>query len=189
MANRYFELTEDVQEGIWVLEVPWNNTRNEEEDPWMFTEGKPISVEGHLTVPIGEPGRPHDYCRIPVGLTPVVHVKLANVLSERAPDDVQLIPVSIPKHPDQYAILVATKLIQCIDEKASGEVRFWEARHGQPEKLGQYRSVYKMRIDLSKVGKAQLFRPWGWESALVVSEDIKDAMERTGATGMYFTEV
>jgi len=32
---------------------------------------------------------------------------------------VQLIPVDIQGYPDQYLILVATKLIRCIDEKAS----------------------------------------------------------------------
>ncbi|NPC52290.1 hypothetical protein D7X99_38085 [Corallococcus sp. AB032C] len=189
MAARFFELTEDVQEGIWVLEVPWNELRQEEEDPWMFTKGSRVHVEGHLTVPIGDPGRPHDFCRIPFGLTPIVHIKLANVLLEHAADDVQLIPVTIPKHPDQYALLVATKLIRCIDEKASTAVRHWEAQHGRPEKLGQYRSVYGMRIDKAKVGDAKIFRPWGWNVSLIVSEDLKTALERTGATGMYFTEV
>ncbi len=46
-----------------------------------------------------------------------------------------------------------------------------------------------MRIDPSKVGDAKVFRTWGWSIALVVSEDIKDALERTGATGLQFTEV
>ncbi|RKG52074.1 hypothetical protein D7X30_35250 [Corallococcus sp. AB011P] len=189
MAARYFELSEDVQEGVWVLEVPWNELRQEEEDPWMFTKGSRVHVEGHLTVPIGDPGRPHDFCRITFGLTPVIHVKLANVLLEHAADDVQLIPVTIPKHPDQYALLVATKLIRCIDEQASEGVRFWEPQHGQPWKIGEYRSVDIMRIDKSKVGDAKLFRPWGWKVALIVSEDLKTALERTGATGMFFTEV
>ncbi|WP_375757063.1 imm11 family protein [Corallococcus exercitus] len=189
MTARFFELSEDVQEGMWVLEVPWNELRQEEEDPWMFTKGSPVRVEGHLTVPIGDPGRPHDFSRIPFGLTPVVHVKLANVLLEHAADDVQLIPVTIPKHPDQYALLVATKLIRCIDEQASEGVRFWEPRHGQPWRIGEYRSVDIMRIDKSQVGDAKIFRPWGWNVALIVSEDLKTALERTGATGMYFTEV
>ncbi|WP_368668987.1 DUF1629 domain-containing protein [Corallococcus sp. CA053C] len=122
-------------------------------------------------------------------MTPIIHVKLANVLMEKAADDVQLIPVDIPKHPDQYVLLVATKLIRCINEQASEEIRFWEAKHGQPERIGEYHSVYGMRIDKSKVGNAQLFRPWGWKVALIVSEDLKTALERTGPTGMRFIEV
>ncbi|RYZ17958.1 MAG: hypothetical protein EOO70_00350 [Myxococcaceae bacterium] len=189
MAARFFELTEDVQDGTWLLESPWNDLRQEEEDPWMFTAGRPVQTEGRLTVRLSENGRPLDFSRIPVGLTPIIHVKLATVLAERAADDVQLIPVSIPKHPDQYVLLVATRLIRCINEQASEEIRLWESKHGQPERVGEYRSVYGMRIDPSKVGNAQVFRPWGWSIALIVSEDLKDALERTGATGMHFTEV
>ncbi|WP_347402493.1 imm11 family protein [Corallococcus macrosporus] len=122
-------------------------------------------------------------------MAPVIHVKLANILLEHAADDVQLIPVTIPKHPDQYALLVATKLIRCIDEQASEGVRFFGPEHGQPWRIGEYLSVDIMRIDKSKVGNAKIFRPWGWNVALVVSEDLKTALERTGATGMSFTEV
>jgi hypothetical protein len=46
-----------------------------------------------------------------------------------------------------------------------------------------------MRIDPSKVGNARVFRAWGWELAIVVSEAIKDALERMGATGTKFQEV
>ncbi|WP_366928113.1 imm11 family protein [Corallococcus exiguus] len=122
-------------------------------------------------------------------MTPVIHVKLANVLLEHAANEVQLIPVTVPKHPDQYVVLVTTRVIRCIDEQASEGVRFWGPQHGQPWRIGEYRSVDIMRIDKSKVGDAKIFRPWGTHAALIVSEDLKTAMERTRATGMYFTEV
>nr|WP_317987913.1 suppressor of fused domain protein [Hyalangium gracile] len=46
-----------------------------------------------------------------------------------------------------------------------------------------------MRIDPSKVGDAKIFRTWGWTVALIVSEDIKQALERAGVTGVKFKEV
>jgi hypothetical protein len=46
-----------------------------------------------------------------------------------------------------------------------------------------------MRIDPSMVGDAKVFRTWGWHIALIVSEEIKDALERIGATGVKFKEV
>lgn len=46
-----------------------------------------------------------------------------------------------------------------------------------------------MRIDKSQVGSAQVFRCEGWEVPLIVSEQIKDALERMGATGTRFEEV
>ena len=60
---------------------------------------------------------------------------------------------------------------------------------GRPEKTGKYRAVAGMRIDPSKVGDAKIFRTWGWDIALIVSEEIKEALERIGATGMRFKEV
>jgi hypothetical protein len=46
-----------------------------------------------------------------------------------------------------------------------------------------------MRIDPTLVAGAKVFRPWGWRVALIVAEDVKDALERTGATGLDFREV
>jgi hypothetical protein len=46
-----------------------------------------------------------------------------------------------------------------------------------------------MRIDKTKVGNSKVFRPEGWSTALIVSEEIKNALERMGATGTRFQEV
>jgi len=50
-------------------------------------------------------------------------------------------------------------------------------------------SVDRLCVDKTKVGNAQVFRPEGWEVALIVSGKIKDALERMGATGTRFEEV
>jgi hypothetical protein len=39
------------------------------------------------------------------------------------------------------------------------------------------------------VGDAKVFRTEGWTLALIVSEDIKQALERIKATGVKFTPV
>lgn len=46
-----------------------------------------------------------------------------------------------------------------------------------------------MRIDPAKVGNAGVFRTWGWTVALIVSEKIKEALERAGVSGMRFKDV
>ncbi len=140
-----------------------------------------------MKIPIEIAGRPLDFSWAGLSI-PVVHVKVASMLSERAPGDVQPIPADIEGQPDQYLVLVATRLIRCIDEKAS-KVQFWQPEDGLPEKVGQYWAVDDMRIDKVKVGNAKVFRPEGWEVALIVSEEIKDAFERLGATGTRFEEV
>jgi hypothetical protein len=49
--------------------------------------------------------------------------------------------------------------------------------------------MYELRINKAKVGSAQVFRCEGWRGALIISEEIKDAFDRMGATGTRFEEV
>jgi len=119
----------------------------------------------------------------------VVTQKVASVFSEMAPGDVQLFPVTVDSRPEPYFLVNVARTVKCIDDEASEEVRYWMPEDGQPERIGEYRVVAGMRIDPSKVGDAKVFRPWGWRVVLIVSEDMKEALERTGATGMDFTDV
>jgi hypothetical protein len=187
MAQRFFKLADDVYaRRRWHLATPIDRHGRKMED-WDFKRGTPVHVDGRLKIPIKIAGNPLDFSE--AGLrVPVVHVKVASMLAERAPGDVQLIPADIEGQPDQYLVLVATRLIRCINEEASG-VRFWTPEHVLPDKVGQYIAVDRLRIDKQKVGNARIFRPEGWEVVLIVSEEIKEAMERMGATGTRFEEV
>ncbi len=187
MAQRFFELSDDVYvPHRWHLDTPLDG-RGRKVFDWDFTRGTPVRVEGRLKIPIEMAGAPLDFFEAGIGI-PVVHVKVASMLAKRADNDVQLIPADIEGCPEQYFVLVATRLIRCIDEEAS-EVSFWTPEHGVPEKVGQYMGVDRMRIDKTMVGNAKVFRPEGWEVALIVAEEIKDAMEAMGATGTRFREV
>jgi len=42
--------------------------------------------------------------------------------------------------------------------------------------------VRDMRIDPSRVGEARLFRARGWPGPLLISSDLKEALERAGIT-------
>jgi hypothetical protein len=187
MAQRFFDLADDVYvPHRWHLATPIDSNGRKVHD-WDFKRGTPVHVEGRLKIPMTVAGRPLDFSEAGLNI-PVVHVKVGSMLAERAPGDVQLIPTDIEGQPEQYLILVATRLIRCIDEAAS-KVRFWTPEHGVPDKVGQYIAVDRLRIDKRKVGNAKVFRPEGWEVVLIVSEEIKDAMEAMGATGMRFQEV
>jgi hypothetical protein len=187
MSQRFFKLADDVYvPHRWHLDSPIDNQGCTVHD-WDFKRGTPVDVEGRLKIPIEIPGRPLDFSEAGLSI-PVVHVKVASMLAERAPGEVQFIPADIEGQPDQYLVLVVTRLIRCIDEKAS-KVRFWTPEHGVPDMVGQYIAVDRMRIDKVKVGNTKVFRPEGWEVVLLVSEEIKDALDRMGATGTRFEEV
>jgi hypothetical protein len=187
MGQRFFELSWDLYfPNRWYLATPIDSQGRKVHD-WDFKRGTPVQVEGRLKIPVKIAGRPQDFSWAGVSI-PVVHAKVASMLLERASSDVQLIPADIEGQPDQYLILVATRLIRCIDEKAS-KVQFWTEEDGVPDKVGKYWAVDDMRIDKSKVGTAKVFRPEGWSGTLIVSEEIKEALGQMGATGTRFEEV
>jgi hypothetical protein len=187
MSQRFFELHDDVQvPGRWHLDMPTDAQGNTLND-WQFKQGAPVSIQGRLRIPIEAAGRPLDFTEAGLRI-PVVHVRVAALFTELAASDVQLLPVDIEGQPDQYLILVATRLVRCIDEQAS-EIQRWTPEDGLPEKVGQYAIVSHLRIDPAKAGDARVLRPEGWSGALIIREDLKRALEDLGATGLRFTEV
>ena len=190
MTMRYFKLSDDMSlQGRWLLRDPTDSQGQKVDDPWQFKAGGSVAIEERLKIPIYHPGSLLDFTLTDVGGAPVVHKRVASIFAELAPDDVQVIPVDVDVLLEPYCILVATRLIRCIDDNASEEVRYWKPEDGRPEKVGKYRAVYGMRIDPTKVGDAKVFRTWGWTGALIVSEDLKEALEYAGVTGCQFKEV
>ncbi|GMU10247.1 imm11 family protein [Corallococcus caeni] len=189
MPKRFFKLTDDVYlSGRWELGHPLDHEGRKLDDPWQFRIGQRAQSDERIKIPIKISGKPLDYSHAAFSI-PVVHARVASLFTEMAPDDVQLIPVEIDSQPAQHFILNATRLVKCIDDTACEEVRYWTPEDGMPEKVGTYSSVSVMRIDPAKVEGAKAFRTWGWTVALIVSEEIKVALERAGITGTKFTDV
>src|SRR6218665_243177 len=186
MAERYFDLFEDVYvPGRWHLDDPVDQGGRK----LVFTRDEPAHLKERVLIPLYSSGTALDFSFVAGTTIPVVHARVAAVLAELAPGDVELIPAEVEGEREPYFLLNITRVVKCIDDETSDEVRYVKPEHNQPEKLGQYRSVIGMRIDPSKVGDAQVFRTWGWKVAVIVSEVIKEALEGMGVTGMTFTEV
>ncbi len=189
MAEKFFRVFEDVYvPGRWHLDDPLDSAGRAVETN-LFRNSRPSHVEETLRVPLYVPGEALDFSFVAGTTVPVVHSRVAVVLRELAPNDVELIPARIDGQSDLYFFLNITRVVKCIDDAASDEVRYVTPEHELPEQLGEYRSVIGMRIDPSKVGDAQVFRTWGWTVSIIFSETIKVALERLGVTGMSFTEV
>ncbi len=120
---------------------------------------------------------------------PVVNERFVQIFHRCQVHDVQFIPAQVEWHIPPYFILNTLREIRCIDDARCAEVEYWQPEDGQPEKVGRYRYVHDLRIDPSKVGGARVFRPWGWSIALIVSEDLKQAIEAEGISGTRFVEV
>jgi hypothetical protein len=186
---RYYELDDDmITPGRWHLGDPVDGD-GREVDPWQFDEGRRLPDQGLIRFQLRVPGKPLDFSLDTLAIA-VVHQRVVKLFERLGTQpDVQFVPVEVEGQQEPWFVLNALHLIPCIDNARSTEVQFWKPEDERPDKLGQYRSVFGMRIDSAKVGNAQVFRTWGWSVALIVSERIKQAMEAEGISGTKFTEV
>ncbi|WAS87845.1 MULTISPECIES: imm11 family protein [unclassified Corallococcus] len=189
VTPRYFKLTDDVTfPGRWELGAPVD-AQGQDHGSWLFMQGTPARVESSLRVPSYVQGRALDFSLADAGAVPVVSQPVAEVLARLAPGDVELFPVTVEDSPDPHFLVNVVRVVKCIDDAASGEVRYWTPEDGRPERVGTYQAVHRLRIDPARTGDAKVFRTWGWLIALIVSEDIKLALEAMGATGARFQDV
>ena len=187
MTKRFFRLADDLKvPHRWDLDTP-KDSQGRQVDDGQFRLGLPVSTTGLLRIPVEVAGKPLDYTEAGI-MIPVVHVRVASMFAELAPDDAQLIPVDVEGQSDQYLILVATRLIDCIDENASQFDR-WTPEEGVLHRIRRYSIMYELHIDKAKAGSAKVLRCEGWTGPLIVSGEIKDALERMDATGTRFEEV
>lgn len=187
MSTRYFELLDDVyRRDRWELGT-LVTLSGETIVPGDLMDGKPYHPSTPLRVSIKFPGPAMDFSHADFSI-PIVNAKAAELLTRLAPEDVQFVPVELDHSSGPHFILNALHLVKCIDDRASREVQYWTEEDGLPELVGTYSSVSGMRLDVSRIGAARIFRTWGWGS-LIISEHIKNALEREGITGTRFIDV
>jgi len=185
---RYFDLRSDMLvRGRWVLKSPVDE-QGQEVEPWQFNEGREVKLGSIPRMPLALPGRALDFSLTGLG-TIVVSERFVRLFTLLEVKEAQFLPARVEAHPDPYFILNPLRIIRCIDDARCEEVQHFTPEDGQPERVGEYRVVAGMRIDPAKVGDARIFRPWGWTVALIVSEELKQAIEQEGLTGARFVEV
>jgi hypothetical protein len=188
-VRRFFKLIDaDPSPNRWHLK-PVQDDQGRKISSWQFVEGKVLDLGFVPRFYLERPGHPLDFCWASCG-TPVVNTRFVRVLEQLgAHREVQLIPAWVEGQSEPHFILNALSIIRCIDDARCAEVLYWKPEDQRPDKLGQYRSVYGLKVDPVRVGAAHLFRTWGWLVVMVLSQELKDALERAGLTGMTFTEV
>jgi hypothetical protein len=174
MSKRYFELTDDLHiPERWDLDAP-QGSGGATPGGSLFTRGEPVTWQGPLFVPLrAYDGVALDFTEAGSGI-PIVSARLAAVFSERAARDIQLLPVQVEAHPEPFFLLVCTRWAGPRRERADEE--------------GPRLPGVAPRLDFSRVGDAQLFRARGWDT-LLVSEELKQALEEAEGTGPRFWEV
>jgi hypothetical protein len=91
-------------------------------------------------------------------------------------------------HPQEYHEEVLDRLRDGMKGSRSMQ-QCREALTAELRRLAKELATEGTHLNPSQVGDAQVFRPGGWLVVLLVSEEIKEALERIGATGTKFKEV
>lgn len=185
---KYYELSDDKYIlGRWHLRMPIERA-GEWFDIWRFSEGRALDIKGPIHLSVKPKGVALDFSH--ASGIPVVHRRVISLFEllglER---EAQFIPVEVEGQAEPWFILNALQAIRCIDDARCEEVFYWRPEDDRPDKIGQYKNVRGLKVNPAKVGSANIFRPWGWKVALIVSERVKQAMEAEGITGTDFVEV
>ncbi len=126
---------------------------------------------------------------------PVVRAQLAKAIAAAAGAYVQCLPIKLEGFRG-FVVLNVLRVVDCIDVAKSGLDRLSdeeiaeERSEGCPEEYRYGRGGsdgVRVYIDGSRVpDDAHIFRTKGFESTLVVSDRIKEVMERSGSIGAKF---
>ena len=185
----YFRLLDMDFPRRWRLNLP-RDSSGEECNPWPFLEGKPLPVMSDLVISIKRQGTPLDFTFGPFDV-PFVTPEVAELIQETAGEDVQLIPARLETG-KPMRILVVTRLEDCFDHMRS-EVAYRTDEHakalGKPWTSGHPHTVYKLLIDPAKTENRHVLRIKTWIGPLIVSEDVKNVLERRGITGVSYLPV
>lgn len=162
-----------------------------------FSDGSPVDTYRYrrcqrvydlrpVPVEIQVSGKPIDFYDMVLS-GPVLSKRLADCWQSIAPQDIQRIPATVEGDNNEWEVIVVLNSIDCIDHKRSKITSYFPLDH--PDFPGKPRAVLYLILDPDCIGGHHIFRPKGWESMIVVSETIKNAMEAMGATGIEYWNV
>lgn len=186
---RYFRvLADDNQFGNrWFLDEPLSEC-GQSIDARLFRYGTIYEGIAPHSVPVQQEGK-----RIAFNLAafdmPVVTNEVVSIVRALAETDCEFFPVVIGESNVGMSILNVVRRIECVDELRCEEVMKWRPEDCRPDRLGCYRSIGGLRIDPAKTAGHHIFRIYGWEVSLIVSEVIRAKLDTIEDLGIVFDDV
>ena len=186
---KYLDLrADDKQFGDrWFLGEP-TSENGKSIDARLFRYGKAYEGVAPHGVPVQRSGK-----RIAFNLAafdmPVVSNEISAILRDIAAKDSEFFPVVVGASHVEMSIVNVVRRIECVDESRCEDVMKWRPEDLRPDRLGFYRSIGGLRIDPTKTDGHHIFRIFGWEVALIVSEVIRAKLETIENLGIVFDEV
>jgi hypothetical protein len=203
MARSHFQLVDVEVPRRWYLNGLFDGT-GRELDSRFFTYGFPVELVPSMRIPSYEDGtiidalpplqvgtkrrgKPLDFTFTTTDM-PVVTAKTAALLSTVADEDIQRIPALLARLGEEYEIINVVSRVPCIDPVRSN-IMWWTEADGRPDKIGKPQMITKLVIDPERVIGHHIFRPEGWEVVVIVSDVVKEALEKARVSGVKFSKV
>jgi hypothetical protein len=161
--------------------------RGIELDPRLFTEGKRYLGESNLEILVRHGTQPLDFTLGSFDM-PVVIPSLAKHLQDLCPEALQVIPAAVTKIDRAVAILNVLDVRDAIDEQHS-EITWWTKEDGLESKIGTYAGIGRIVLVRKRIDGAMMLRLKNWELPLIVSEQIKDAIQSAQTSGVEFEQL
>jgi hypothetical protein len=120
---------------------------------------------------------------------PVATKRVSEILATIAGNDIQRFPVHVDRMDEKYEIINVAACIDCLDTERSNVEWFEEGNDIRPDLAGEPSSVNPLFIDPDRVGDHQIFRVEGWTLPVIVSEQVKRALEQAHVSGILFKPV
>jgi hypothetical protein len=179
--TRYYSLGM-TDEDRWHLDLDQHFADGSPVDIWAYSRCEVIKHPKPVPFRIQVQGKRVDY-NPTAFLVTVVSERMARVLEESAANDVQVIPAIVNGTTDRWNVINIITCVDCIDHHRSLIYYYPRDDH---EKPGKPRGVLKLAVDAELIGDPQVLHPKDWVVATIVSEKVKMAVERIGASGIDF---
>lgn len=178
---KYYKIIDDLDlPQKWIL---GNVNFANDGDFWKYIRAGKVDVPNYeLTVDVRKKGNKADFNLADFELF-IVNEKVKRLIQI---DGVQFVPVDVINEKENFFILVLNKEIDCVDEEKSIFDKWLDNDPIRPDKAGQYKTFYKLILDSRKVGNNDIFRVKKNNSIAIISEKLKDILEKNSIKGIKY---
>lgn len=154
---------------------------------WDLASDVP-EIDRELEIELYQDGEEMDFTLSEVYGIPVVSRKVKKELE--CYSEVRFIPLLLEGvESGQYFAMVTKSVVECVDEESSEFQKFEINDPVRPDKAGDYRAFMVLRLNQNNIGDVNIFRLKKFETAIIVSERVRNKLEAIGVTGMDLSPV
>jgi len=181
---KYYELYFDDfgETPYWHISIDERRLESNKGDIWALSNGQRCTWKHPWPCVVSDTGVEADYNIDALTTVPIVSDRLAQFMTEVAPNDMELVPVALDA-PGSWWAMNVLPIVDAIDFKNS-VISFHDADH--PKKAGKPRGVMRLIVTPDALNGHHLARLKDWKIAIIASESVKMGCQKRGMTNMKF---